>query len=429
MDITQAMNYIEKMSSLGSVPGLEMTMELCRRLGSPQEQLKFVHIAGTNGKGSTMTYLSSILQKHGMRVGRYSSPAVFSYFEKFQINGININESTFLIILEKVKEAAESMACEGLGHPTVFEMETALAFLYFKEEHCDIVLLETGMGGTLDATNIVKNTLVAVIAKVSMDHMDFLGNTIEKIAENKAGIIKKGCHVVSAAQSVEAEKVITKKAQQEKCKISYVANKKITLYKCELNKQVFSYDSYSKLEISMNGTFQLENAALSLEICKALKDEGINISEQSIRYGLLDAKWPGRFSLISKNPTFIVDGAHNEDASVKLAQSIDKYFKGKKVIYIMGILKDKEVEKIVQNTVRYADIIITVTPPNNLRALDGHELQKIVSKYHKQVIVAESVEKAVSMSYHMAEDDGVIIAFGSLSYLGALTEIVENIRR
>lgn len=426
MDIKQAMQYMNKISCLGSVPGLKMTETLCKRLGNPQDELKFIHIAGTNGKGSTMTYLSSILECSGYKVGRYSSPAVFSYLEKFQINGININEDIFLELLEDVKSAAEKMEEEGFGHPTVFEMETALAFLYFKGHKCDIVLLETGMGGTLDATNIVKTTMVAVITKVSMDHMNFLGHTIDKIAENKAGIIKKGCYVVSSPQVDAVQTVISKKAEFENCDISYVKDNKIKTISIEIDRQIFSYDGYEDIEIKMNGLFQLENAALAIQVCKVLVKKNMCVSEKNIREGLLQASWFGRFSVISEDPMFIIDGAHNEDASIKLAQSIKKYFNGRDIIYIMGILKDKETEKIVKNTYQYAKSIITVTPPNNPRAMNNLELTKVISKYHNNVITAKDIEDAIDISYNIAKKDSLIIAFGSLSYLGELTQIVNK---
>lgn len=426
MNEKAAMEYIEKITAYGSVPGLASITELCRRIGDPQKKLSFVHVAGTNGKGSVCAYLASILKCAGYRVGKYSSPAVFSYYERFQVGGRNISKKSFGELLETVAAAADQMEEEGMAHPTVFEVETALAFLWFQQQNCDLVVLETGMGGALDATNLIENTIAAVFASISMDHMAFLGRTIEEITRTKAGIIKNNCYVISGIQDPIVTAILQEEAEKHGALFRQVIRKNITKMKSKLNKQSYCYlPEKLAIEISLLGSYQIENSALAVEVCHALREKGYQITDQQMLKGLMETSWPGRCTIIAQKPLFMIDGAHNEDAAKKLAQTIEYYFTNKKIIYIMGVLKDKEVEKIVQNTFRYAEHIITVASPGNPRALPAYDLAQVVSEYHSSVTVADSVEEAVEIAYLLADRDGVIIAFGSLSYLGRLTEVVK----
>ena len=286
-----------------------------------------------------------------------------------------------------------------------------------------MVVLETGMGGLLDATNIVENTLAAVLTSVSMDHMQFLGDTPEKIAFQKAGIIKRGCRVVSAVQRKEVMEVIQAGAEAMGCPLQAVKPEMLSHVRYGLEKQSFDYGGLKKLELSLAGKYQIENAALAVETVEALREQGLSVSEEALRLGLLRTQWPGRFTLIGKKPYFIVDGAHNEEAAVRLAESLEFYFTNKRVIYIMGVLKDKEYEKIIASTHALADQIITVTPPGNPRALPAYELARAVAEVHCDVTAADSLEEAVEMSRLLAGKEDVIVAFGSLSFLGRLMEI------
>lgn len=423
MNERQVMEYMEQVSAYGIVPGLDSIRELCRELGDPQKELRFVHIAGTNGKGSVSAFLAEILKCAGYRVGRYLSPALFQYRERIQVNGSCITKAALGRGVERIKGICDGMVARGLPHPTPFEIETALGFLYFREKACDVVVLETGMGGLLDATNIVENTLAAVLTSVSMDHMQFLGDTPEKIAFQKAGIIKRGCRVVSAVQRKEVMEVIQAGAEALGCPLQAVEPEMISHVRYGLEKQSFDYGGLKKLELSLAGKYQIENAALAVETVEALREQGLSVSEEALRLGLLRTQWPGRFTLIGKKPYFIVDGAHNEEAAVRLAESLEFYFTNKRVIYIMGVLKDKEYEKIIASTHALADQIITVTPPGNPRALPAYELARAVAEVHCDVTAADSLEEAVEMSRLLAGKDDVIVAFGSLSFLGRLMEI------
>lgn len=424
MNYREVMEYMESIQSYGIVPGLDSIKELCRRLGNPQDSLKFVHIAGTNGKGSTLAYVSTVLSAAGYKVGRYISPTIFEYRERIQVNGRSITRKALCEGAELVRGFAEQMVAEGFHHPTPFEVETALSFWYFQQKQCDIVVLETGLGGLSDATNLIQTTQVAVLASISMDHMKFLGKTLAEIAEQKAGIMKAGCDVVTLRQQPEALAVVEQAAERQHCFLQIADVDKAKRIRYGVEKQRFDYDGMRDLEISLAGKFQVENAVLAVETIKVLNKHGFPVSESAVRKGLKETQWLGRFSVIAKKPFFIVDGAHNEDAAKKLAESIEFYFTNKRIIYIMGILKDKEYEKIISLTHKYADQIITVTPPENPRALSAYELAKEVVGVHPKVTAVDSLEEAVEMSYLLAEKDDVILAFGSLSYLGRLMEIV-----
>ena len=425
MKYNEALDYIDSLKKYGIVPGLDTIRELCRRLGNPQDKLRFVHIAGTNGKGSVLAYVSTVLKCAGYRVGRYLSPTIRDYRERFQVGGRMITQKALCGLMEELKQACEDMAAEGFSHPTPFEVETALGFLYFSRENCDLVVLETGMGGRLDATNVIQNTLVAVLASVSMDHMQYLGKSLREIAGEKAGIIKPGCRVVTALQEPEVMEVIRERAGQLQVSLTMadVAAKKV---RYGLEKQRFDYEGMRDLEIGLAGKYQIGNAVLAIQVCRALAECGFDIPEKALRQGLRETRWPGRFTVLGRRPLFVADGAHNEDAAKKLAESIEFYFTNKRIIFIMGILKDKEYGRIIELTAHYADQILTVTPPDNPRAMGSYELAQEAAKVHPQVTAVDSLEEAVEISHLLAGKEDVILAFGSLSYMGRLMEIMEE---
>ncbi len=443
MNLKQTMDYLENLSSYGMVPGLTNMENLCAKLGNPQDKLQIIHIAGTNGKGSVLAYLSTVLQCAGYRTGRYISPVIFEYREKIQINQKPISQAKLCAYTEKVKTACEELVAEGKNHPTQFEFETALCFLYFLEEKCDVVVLETGMGGRLDATNIIKKPLLTVLASISMDHMKFLGNTLAEIGAEKAGICKAGCPIVSMKQEEEAAAVITARAKELGNPLFWADGESAEKIRYGMEVQKFSYKGYRDLEIHLAGKHQIANAVLAAEALRVLcefgesplnaaegketeKRKGFHISEKHLRKGLAETKWPGRFSVMAKKPLFVVDGAHNEDAAKKLAESVRFYFTNKRIVYIMGVLKDKEYEKIIAETYAYADQIITITTPDNPRALPAYELAQAVRAYHPNVTAAGSLEEAVEMAYLLTEKEDVILCFGSLSYQGRLMKIMEQ---
>ncbi|WP_251209634.1 bifunctional folylpolyglutamate synthase/dihydrofolate synthase [Acetatifactor aquisgranensis] len=473
MKYAEALDFMEQIGKYGIVPGLEGIRELCRRLGDPQRELRFVHVAGTNGKGSVCAYMSAVLQCGGYRVGKYTSPAVLDWREEIQVNGSYIAKAAVGRYMEQLKAVCGEMAAEGRPHPTPFEVKTAMAFLYFRDKKCDIVVMETGMGGLLDATNMVEDTCVAVLTSVSMDHMGFLGKTLPEIAAQKAGIIKRGCHVVTAVQEPEVMEVLAGRAAALGCPLTVADARAAEHVRFGLEKQRFDYGGLKKLEITLAGQCQIENAVTALEGLRALgigalggaepgagalesrepeagclesREPGIGaadgrapedeepggrirkrefpVTEEKLRQGMAQAAWPGRFAVAGRKPCFILDGAHNEDAARKLAQSLELYFSGRRILYIMGMLRDKEYGKVIELTHSLADQIITVTPPGNPRAMPAYELAAAVAQVHEKVTAADSLEEAVEMARLLADKEDVIVAFGSLSYLGRMLEIV-----
>lgn len=428
MTYEEAKAFLEGCNQYAGEFTLKPLQELLGRLGNPQDRLSFVHIAGTNGKGSVLAYLSTVLKEAGYRVGRYISPTIFSYRERIQVNENYISRADLIRLTEKIRTAGNGMLAEGLGHPTMFEAETALAFLYFAEQKCDLVVLEVGMGGRTDATNVIRNTVAAVLASISMDHMGFLGNTLEKIAENKAGIIKPGCTVVTVSQAPEAEQAVRRQAAEYGCPVVEAKPELAVNRRRGLFRQYFDYKDYRDVEISLSGEYQFANAALALETLEVLRRKGYEIPEKALRQGLKRTVWNGRFTVIAKEPCFIVDGAHNRDAAEKLRETIDNYLPGRRLIYIMGVLADKEYDIVIQRTVPCASEVITVMTPDNPRALSAEALAEAVRIYHPRVQAAESLEKAVERAYELAGPEDVILAFGSLSYLGGIVRAVQKRR-
>ena len=423
----EAIEYLTTLKGGSINPGLERIRNLLKVMGDPQDDLKIVHVAGTNGKGSLIAFLSSILSMAGYRVGVYTSPAVFTYRERYRIGKRNISEKDLIRGTEIVRASADIMAGKGLDTPSAFEAETALAFWYFKDKACDIVILETGMGGLLDATNVITAPLLSVIASVSFDHMNFLGDTLESIASNKAGIIKSGCPVVSAQQHPEAGEVIKRTAAGKGCELSEVSESAIRdrrVAKASLT-QVFDYKNYQKLKISLSGKYQLKNAALAIETVEALRKKGVKITDRAMYAGLEDAKWPGRFEFISHKPDIVIDGAHNEEAAQRLRESIDFYFTNRRVVIIMGMLRDKDLSKVCEYTVGASMCVFTVSTRGS-RGLGAIELADTVKTYNQNVTAADSPFEALEMAKAVAGPDGAVVVFGSLSFLKDITAAIKR---
>ena len=426
MNYAEARVYLDEVSKYGSVLGLENMRELLGRLGNPQDDLKFIHISGTNGKGSVLAYLSTILSGGGYRTGRYISPTLFSYRERIQVDEQKIEKESLAHHVTAIAKAIEEMKAENAGNPTAFEVETALAFLYFKEKDCDIVVLETGLGGALDATNIIKTTVMEVIAPISMDHMEFLGDTLEKIAMQKAGIIKPHTAVVSASQEPDAKKVLDHVCKENQCSMYMVDPAQITDVLYDVEEQQFSYKNWKNVKITLAGSYQILNAALALEGVEELRRLGYHLSEEQVRQGLYRAVWRGRFTLLSKNPAVIIDGAHNPGAAKELKHSLDLYFKGKDLYYIFGVFQDKDYQEVIRLTAPLAKHIITVQTPGNPRALPANELKEAVQAVNPSVEAAQSIQEAVKKSLQLAKNEDAIIIFGSLSFLGEAERAVKS---
>ena len=457
MNYSEAREYLKNVNKLGSILGLNTIKELLKRLGNPQNELKVVHIAGTNGKGSIMTFVQNILMESGYKVGRYCSPAVFNEREIIRINDEYISEEQSADLLTRIKEKCDSMYSEGLPHPTSFEIETAEALMFFKEQNCDIALIECGMGGETDATNVFEKVLCSVIATISLDHTQFLGSTIEEITKVKSGIIKENCPVVMSKQTVEAENVIKKVCKQNNSKLIIPTEQDFENVEIDGLTTKVTYKASNNKEYILNlqalGTYQIKNAKTAVEVAlvlyKALTEKtnicdesdkkngtgmknNINNSgnaiEKNIKKGIEKTVWPGRMEVISKEPLIIIDGAHNPGAVLELRKTLDLYFTNKRITFIMGVLSDKDFSKEAEIIADRAERIITITP-NNSRGLDGHKLAETLVKYNHNVQVADSLKQAAEESIDTIKENraDMILAFGSLSYLGELKQVVRLI--
>lgn len=425
MTYDEARLYIETVSQTGSILGLESIQNLMRELGNVQEKLHIIHIAGTNGKGSTGAFIESVLIQAGYRVGRYTSPAVFDSFEVWRINRENITEEAYLSCLKEVKAACERMLEKGMAQPTVFEVETALAFIYFYKKNCDYVLLEVGMGGETDATNLITKPVCSVITSISMDHMQFLGNTLEEIARVKAGIIKEGCPVVTGStQRPEVLQVIKETAEQKQARLFVAEEAWIGLAGKTISGRSYRHKLAGKIWFPMSAEYQIENSNLAITVCKNV----LGISKEVIQKGMGKTRWPGRFELIQRSPYIILDGAHNEDAAKKLAKEVQNHFTNNKITYIIGVLADKEYQKILEPMLPLAQSVYTVTPPNK-RALDGAVLAGEVRKLGKEAVFCKSIREAARFALEETGEPDVIVAFGSLSYLAEMKDAFKKEKR
>lgn len=433
MNYTQTLEYIEEAGRYGIVPGLAGMRRLLSALGRPQDVISFIQIAGTNGKGSVQAFLASILKCAGIRAGSFTSPAVLERRESISVGGRPLSENAFAEVFTRVREAADEIEAAGHPHPTAFEMETAAAFCAFAEAGCELAILEAGMGGREDATNVAERTILSVITSISMDHMAFLGNSLEEIAAQKAGIIKKGAAVAACGGETSVSAVLAAEAAAQGC--PYVEMSPARLSEIDLGwkdgpRTAFSYEAangrrFETLEIAMAGAVQPENAALALEAALLLAERGLPVTETHIRLGLLSACWPCRLSVLSGKPLFLADGAHNRDGARRLAESVKAYFPGRRLIFIMGVFSDKDYEGMLEETAGLSEHFITVKPPGE-RGLAALSLAEAARRVNGQVTAADSVEEAVEMALLLSDEDTVTIAFGSLSYLGALHRIMEQ---
>lgn len=397
---------------------------LCSRLGDPQKELKFVHITGTNGKGSTLAFLRSILTTAGLKTGSFTSPELVDYEEQVQIDGEMIPQEAVARHLSAVITAAEEMRQEGRFFPSPFEMTLAMAFLYFLEEGCDIVLLEVGMGGKTDATNVIGSPLLALFVRISLDHTQILGDTLTAIAREKAGIIKAGTKVLSLPQPKEAEQVL-----QETCQKLHVPLEIIEPPAKLLSRSVEGQSFYLPLtdeavRIPLLGTYQPENASLAAEAASCVLEQLgyhtlCNINDM-ISEGLAHTTWPCRFELISKDPYVLVDGGHNVQGARVLSESLRAYFPEKKITFIFGVLKDKDYREIIKIMGPLAKEFITVAP-DSPRAMDAVELADYLREKGYSARPVASYEEAVSLG--LAACDDVLLAFGSLYFVGKLRQI------
>ena len=422
MTAEQAIASIHGYLRKGSTPGLYRIRALLDRIGNPQRKLKFIHIAGTNGKGSTAAMTASILSRAGYCTGLFTSPFVYRFQERMQVNGVQISDEDMAAVTEAVIPHAAVMT----EKPTEFELVCAIAFTYFLRQNCDIVVLETGMGGAVDATNAIDVPEVAVITNIGLDHTEFLGDTLEKIAENKAGIFKEGGSAVIYRSTPGVEAVL-----EQSCRTRNVALKKadfdsLRLRSRRLEGQRFDYGSRENLFLPLLGDHQLHNAAVVLTIVDTLIGKGWHISESHIREGLAQVVWPGRFDIVRRDPLFIIDGGHNPQCIEALVKNIRDYLSGRRIIVLTGVLADKDYVDMFRPVMPYAERFVCITPPTP-RKLEAAVLADYLRQAGARAEGYDTIEAGVQAAAALAGRDGVVLSFGSLYTIGAVRDALDDL--
>ena len=413
MTINETLAYIHSVCWKGMVPGLERVAELLEKMGNPHKELKYIHIAGTNGKGSTAAMIASILRKAGYRTALYTSPFIYQFGERMQVNGQMISDEDLIAITEYVKPLADTMA----ETPTEFELITCIAFEYFKRQKCDIVVLEVGLGGLLDATNVIPCPEVAVITNIGLDHTDILGNTLEEIAVNKAGIIKENGHAVIYRGTPGVEAVFENTCQQKNTKLKKANFDGLKRKSHDLFEQVFDCGDYKDIHLPLLGDHQLHNAAVVLAVAETLQEIGWKISKENIYDGIRDVSWPGRFDIVCRDPLFIIDGGHNPQCLEALVKNIQDYLADRRVIALTGVLADKDYGDMYKPVMPYIEQFVCVTPPNP-RRLMAEELAQHLQNAGATAVACPSVAEGVRKAIVLAGSDGAVLCFGSLYTIG-----------
>ena len=422
MNVNEAIEYIHSLYRKGAKPGLHRTRELLSYLGDPHKGLKFVHIAGTNGKGSTAAMTASILCKAGYHTGLFTSPYIYRFHERIQLDGQQISDADLVPIVEEAASYVPRMA----DPPTEFEFVTAVAMTYYARKKADIVVLEVGMGGVVDPTNIIEASEVAVVTNIGLDHTEVLGDTVEKIAAVKAGIFKEGGNAVVYRGTPGVEAVYE----------AICAQKNVTLKKADfaglkrlshsLEGQVFDCGSRKNITSPLLGDHQLYNAAVVLAVADTLTEKGWHITEQNIYDGIRDVSWPGRFDIMHRDPLFIIDGGHNPQCIEALVKNIEDYLADRKVVVLTGVLADKDYADMYKPVMPLVAEFVCITPPNP-RKMEAQVLAGHLNELGAKATACESVTDGVKRAMALAGPEGVVLCFGSLYTIGIVRDALEQV--
>ena len=418
MNINEALSFIHKTVWLGSKPGLSRTYHLLSLIGNPHKKLKFIHVAGTNGKGSTSACIASILNKAGYKTGLYTSPYINVFNERMQIDGKMISDNELCELCQFIKPFSDSMTDDP---PTEFELITVLAMEYFYRKGCDIVVLEVGMGGELDSTNVIDSPEVAVICAIDLDHTSFLGSTVEEVAYAKAGIIKKDTKVALFDCEKNVFDVFQDKCKKVGASIVTADFNKIENMSRNLRYITFDYGRYKNLSLSLIGSYQPKNASVAITAIELLREKGYNISDENIYDGLKNVSWAGRFEILGENPVFVLDGAHNPHGMSATVETLKEHFHNKKIHFIVGAMADKDVRKMMKMLIPLADSFIAVKP-DNPRAMEANELAQLLKSLGGKAQNCDNIKKAVAKSITNAGKEGIVACVGSLYFSGEIRQ-------
>jgi len=426
MNFDESIEFLRNLTKFGFNFGLNRIEELLRRLGDPQRELRVIHVGGTNGKGSTAAMIAGILQAAGYKTGMFTSPHIHSYCERYKIDSVDISRDRIAEMMTVLRPHLEEMVAEGFEHPTEFEVSTALGFLYFYREKVDFLVLEVGLGGAIDSTNVVI-PLVSVITNVAMDHMDYLGNSVREIAGVKSGIIKEGVPVTTAADDPDALEVIREAAREKGCLLVEVG-REVTWQSKTSTPEGQEFDIftpqrvYKNMFVKLAGHHQVVNAATAVAAIELLAGHGYIIDEETVGRGLAGAKWPARLEIVREDPRVVLDGAHNVHGSATLKKALTEVFSYRSLILVFGMLGDKEREKVVAMLAPLAGAVV-VTKPNSPRAGDWEKIADEVRKYVNEVYLIENIHQAVQKGIEMAGSEDMVCITGSLYMVSEAREL------
>ena len=422
MNLEQALNYIHGLYRKGTKPSLHRIRQLLELLGDPHKQLKFIHIAGTNGKGSTAAMTASILQKAGYKTGLFTSPYIYRFNERIQVNAEQIPDETVCGLTERLSALTSQMD----EIPTEFDFVTAMAMVYFAAAGCDIVVLEVGVGGALDTTNIIDTPEVAVITNIGLDHTELLGNTVEEIAAVKAGIFKAGGSAVIYRAAPSVEQVYETICREKQVSLKKADFEGLRLHNCDLTGQVFDCGSRKALRLPLLGDHQMHNAAVVLAVIDTLIEKGYHITEQNIYDGMACVRWPGRFDIMHRQPLFIIDGGHNPQCIDAMVKNIRDYLSGRRLIVLTGVLADKDYGEMFRPVMPYAEKFVCITP-DNPRKMPARELAAYLQQAGASAEAFDEVADGVRRAMELAGSDGVVLCFGSLYSIGDIRAGLEEV--
>lgn len=421
MKINEAIEYIHSVNWMFCNPGLDRVKALCRALGDPQDTLKFIHVAGTNGKGSFCSMLDSVLRAQGYKVGLFTSPYILEFGERMRVDGKNIPDETLCALVEEVRPIADAVE----DKPTEFELITALAFLYFAREKCDYVVLECGLGGRLDATNIIKTPILSVITGIALDHTSILGDTEEKIAAEKAGIIKSGVTTLWCGEHKGAEAVIGQRAREVGSPMSIVDRASLSIREMTLDGTVLDFGSHKDIKIPLLGSYQPKNACNVLTAVDILREIGVEIGEDAVKRGMASVIWHARFEIINRDPLMIADGGHNPEGIDAAVDSIKSYFGDKKVGIVTGVMADKDYNYMAGRMAECAERVFCLTP-DNPRALGAEDYARVFEGLGVEATPCSSVASAVDAALDWSREKGkAVVSLGSLYMYGEVVAALE----
>jgi dihydrofolate synthase/folylpolyglutamate synthase len=415
----EAVTLIHQEAWTGRKPGLSRTLELLRRLGDPQKSLKFIHITGTNGKGSTASMVATVLAEAGLTTGLYTSPHLWRFHERFQVNGAQIPDEVLGRIAEQVLQAGRDMEDPA----TEFELMTAIAMVYFHEVGCDLVVLEVGLGGRLDSTNVIPTPEVAVITNIGLEHTQELGDTLTQIAQEKSGIIKPGCDVVLYHQSREVEQTVEEACRQADCPLTITAPETLEVLSSDREGQLFTYRDRGPYHISLLGRHQMSNAATALEVLWALGRRGWNIPDEAVIQGLCRAEWPARMELARRNPDILLDGGHNPQCMAAIRQSLEELYPGKKALFLTGVLADKDYASMLREIIPLAKEFVAITP-DSPRAMPAEELAQYLRSQGVPAQPCQTTAQGLEQVLAKAGMEDVVCVCGSLYMIGEVRHLL-----